>query len=79
MRDGGVKECPPGGKNVAGDYEFWRQTTLQDIEHNGHQETLNWLPLPGAMAALGGRKPQEARFVESWITDANTVFAVFRP
>jgi hypothetical protein len=28
---------------------------------------------------LGGRKPQEARFVESWLTNANKVFAVFRP
>jgi hypothetical protein len=25
------------------------------------------------------RKPQEARFVESWLTNANKVFAVFRP
>jgi hypothetical protein len=33
----------------------------------------------GTMAALGGRKPQEARFVVSWITNANKVFAVFRP
>jgi len=32
-----------------------------------------------AMAALRGRKPQEARCVESWITNASKVFAVFRP
>ena len=64
---------------VAGDYEFWRKTTLQDIEEHGHQETLNWLLMLGAMAELGGRKPQEARFVESWLTNANKVFAVFRP
>jgi hypothetical protein len=42
------------------DYECWRKTTLQDIENNGHQETLNCLLMLGAMAALGGRKPQEA-------------------
>jgi len=30
-------------------------------------------------AALGGRKPQEARFVESWLKSANKVFAVFLP
>jgi hypothetical protein len=64
---------------VAGDYQFWRKTTLQDIEEHGHQETLNWLLMLGAMAELGGRKPQEARFVESWLTNANKVFAVFRP
>ena len=64
---------------VAGNYEFWRKTTLQDIEEHGHQETLNWLLMLGAMAELGGRKPQEARFVESWLTNANKVFAVFRP
>jgi hypothetical protein len=33
----------------------------------------------GAMAELGGCKPQEARFVESWITNTNKVFAVFQP
>lgn len=64
---------------VAGDYEFWRKTTLQDIEEHGRQETLNWLRMLGAMAELGGRKSQEARFVESWLTNANKVFAVFRP
>ena len=51
----------------------------QDIEEHGHQETLNWLLMLGAMAELGGRKPQEARWVESWLTNANKVFAVFRP
>jgi hypothetical protein len=40
---------------------------------------LNWLLMLGAMAELRGRKPQEARFVESWLTNANKVFAVFRP
>ena len=51
----------------------------QDIEEHGHQETLNWILMLGAMAELGRRKPQEARWVESWITNANKVFAVFRP
>jgi hypothetical protein len=64
---------------VAGDYDFWRKTSLQEIETNGHQEMLNWMLMLGAMAELGGRKPQEARWVESWITNANKVFAVFRP
>jgi hypothetical protein len=27
----------------------------------------------------GDRKPQKARFVESWLTNANKAFAVFQP
>ena len=64
---------------VAGDYDFWRKTSLQDVETNGHQEMLNWMLMLGAMAELGGRKPQEACFLESWLTNADKVFAVFRP
>jgi hypothetical protein len=33
----------------------------------------------GALAELGGRKPEEAFVVESWLTNANKVSAVFRP
>ena len=64
---------------VAGDYEFWRNMTLADIEQHGHQEMLNWIFVIGAMAELGDRKPQEAFFVESWLTNATKAFAVFRP
>jgi hypothetical protein len=53
--------------------------TFQDIEEHGHQETLNWLLMLGAMAELGGRKPQEARFDEPRLANANKVFAIFRP
>jgi hypothetical protein len=31
------------------------------------------------MAELGNRKPQEAFFIESWLTNATKAFAVFRP
>ena len=34
--------------------------------------------LAGAMAELG-RKPQESRFIESWLCNSDKVFAVFRP
>jgi hypothetical protein len=53
--------------------------TLEDIEKYGHHEMLNWVFVLGAMAELGGRKPQEAFFVESWLTNATKAFAVFRP
>jgi Catalytic LigB subunit of aromatic ring-opening dioxygenase len=62
----------------AGEYERWREATLADVEASGHQELLNWFCLLGAMAELG-RRPQEARFLESWLTNADKVFAVFRP
>jgi hypothetical protein len=42
---------------IARDYEFWRKTRLRDIEHHGHQETLNWPLMLGAMAQLRGDKP----------------------
>ncbi|MBV8120453.1 MAG: extradiol ring-cleavage dioxygenase [Alphaproteobacteria bacterium] len=63
----------------AGDYALWRNTSLADIEAHGHQEMLNWIFVLGAMAELGNRKPQEAFFVESWLTNATKAFAVFRP
>jgi len=44
-----------------------------------HQDFQCGMYSLGAMAELGGHKPQEARFVQSWITNANKVFAVFRP
>jgi Catalytic LigB subunit of aromatic ring-opening dioxygenase len=61
-----------------GDWDFWRNTTLAEIEDRGHQELLNWFCLAGAMCELG-RKPDASVFLESWITTSNKVFAVFRP
>ncbi len=63
---------------VNGDYALWRNSTLADIEAHGHQEMLNWIFVLGAMAELG-RKPQEAFFIESWLTNATKAFAAFRP
>ena len=61
-----------------GDWETWRNTTLEQAEDRGHNELLNWFCLAGAMAELK-RKPDEAEFLESWITNSDKVFAVFRP
>lgn len=62
----------------AGDWDLWRNTTLAQAEDRGHHELLNWFCLAGAMAELN-RKPDEAVFLESWITNSNKTFAVFRP
>jgi hypothetical protein len=62
-----------------GDWELWRNTTLDEIEDRGHHELLNWFCLVGAMHVLGRAKPDESVFLESWITNSDKVFAVFRP
>jgi hypothetical protein len=62
----------------AGDWDTWRNTTLEEAENRGHHELLNWFCLAGAMAELN-RKPDEAVFLESWISNSDKVFAVFRP
>jgi hypothetical protein len=61
-----------------GDWATWRNTSITEAEDRGHHELLNWFCLAGAMAELG-RKPDESVFLESWITNSDKVFAVFRP
>jgi len=61
-----------------GDWATWRTTTITEAEDRGHHELLNWFCLAGAMAELR-RKPDESVFLESWISNSNKVFAVFRP
>ena len=61
-----------------GEWDTWRDTNLAQAEDRGHHELLNWFCLAGAMAELK-RKPDEAVFLESWITNSDKVFAVFRP
>lgn len=62
-----------------GNWELWRNTTIEEAEDRGHHELLNWFCLAGAMHALGRRAPDESVFLESWITNSDKVFAVFRP
>jgi hypothetical protein len=62
-----------------GDWELWRNTTLEEVEDRGHHELLNWFCLAGAMHELGHKKPDESVFLESWITNSDKVFAVYRP
>ena len=61
-----------------GDWTPWRTTTIEEAEDRGHHELLNWFCLAGAMAELQ-RKPDESVFLESWISNSDKVFAVFRP
>src|SRR5712692_4118862 len=63
---------------VAGDWNVWRETPLEQAEASGHHELLNWFCLAGAMSELD-RKPSESRFLESWLCNSDKVFAVFRP
>lgn len=62
-----------------GDWDFWKDKTLPAIEDSGQHELLNWFCLAGAMRELGRGKPDESAFLESWVTNSNKVFAVFRP
>jgi hypothetical protein len=61
-----------------GDYDTWKNVPLEEVEASGHHEVLNWHCLVGAMAEAG-RKPDDSRFVESWLCNSDKVFAVFRP
>jgi hypothetical protein len=63
---------------VAGDWDMWRDVTIEQAEDRGHQELLNWFCLAGAMDELK-RKPDYAVFLESWVTNSDKVFAAFRP
>jgi hypothetical protein len=63
----------------SGDVETWRKTTLEEVEDRGHHELLNWFCLVGAMQELGRAKPDRSVFLESWITNSDKVFAVWRP
>ena len=62
-----------------GNVDLWRNTTLEEVEDRGHHELLNWFCLLGAMHELGRTKPDESAFLESWITNSDKVFAVYRP
>ena len=62
----------------AANWTPWRTTTIEEAEDRGHHELLNWFCLAGAMAELA-RRPQECTFLESWISNSDKVFAVFRP
>jgi len=59
-----------------GDYEAWRGTSLPALEESGQQEMLNWMCLAGAMAELD-RRPEAAKFVQTYIFNSSKCFAAF--
>jgi hypothetical protein len=61
-----------------GDYETWRNRTIDEVEAAGHHELLNWHVMAGAMAALK-RKPQILDYFETFIFQSDKCFAVFPP
>ena len=62
----------------AGEWEPWRERSLEAIEASGQQELLNWVCLAGAMAELG-RRPTHAALLETYIFNSNKAFAAFCP
>ncbi|SRR6266540_236726 len=63
---------------VDGDWRTWRSTTLDDVEHAGQQELLNWFALAGAMEHVGAHITW-SEFIETAIFNSNKVFAIFDP
>jgi len=61
---------------IAGDFDVWRERTLEEVEASGQQELLNWFCLVGAMAELG-RRPEVAAYFESSVMNSNKVIATF--
>ncbi|HEY8217927.1 MAG TPA: extradiol ring-cleavage dioxygenase [Acidimicrobiia bacterium] len=61
---------------VARDWATWRATTLDDVEHAGQQELLNWFALAGAMEQVDAPLVW-SELVETAIFNSNKVFAIF--
>jgi hypothetical protein len=62
---------------VNGDYDYWRNFPLEEIENNGQLEILNWECLLGAMKEAGYSKPRYADKVETYVFNSTKVFAVY--
>jgi hypothetical protein len=62
----------------AGDYDTWKNRTIEEVEAAGHHEMLNWNVLAGAMDTLN-RKPDIIDYVETFIFQSDKCFAAFPP
>ena len=60
-----------------GDYDVWRNRTLDDMDASGQQELLNWCTLVGAMEELGRSSPDWSTMVDSYAFNSPKVFAVW--
>ena len=63
---------------VSGDYGFWRNFSLRELEAAGGGETLNWFGLVGAMAELSHNVAWSS-CLETYVFNATKVSAIFRP
>jgi hypothetical protein len=59
------------------DFDFWRKTSVAQLEESGQQEMLNWFCLLGAMEYLG-RSVSWSRYVPTEVFNSNKVFALYR-
>ena len=62
---------------AAGDYQAWKNLTIEQIEDSGQQELLNWICLAGALDELG-LKPEYTEFIETWIFNSTKTMAIFK-
>jgi hypothetical protein len=63
---------------LAGDWDVWRNLTVEQLEHSGEQEFLNWCALGGAMAELN-LPCTWSDFVETYVFNSSKVTAIFDP
>ena len=61
-----------------GEYDYWRDRTLDEVVDAGGHETLNWFTLMGAMKELGQRVVW-SDFLPTYIFNATKVTAIFAP
>jgi len=64
---------------TSADYITWENTALEQVEHAGQHELLNWFALMGAARELDRRPPNWSTFVETWTFNSNKVFATWDP
>lgn len=62
----------------SGDFEYWRNYSLEQVEESGQQEILTWHSLLGAMKEIGA-KLEYSDFVETGILNSSKVAAVYSP
>jgi hypothetical protein len=61
----------------SGDFNYWRALSRATLEAAGQHEILNWMLLVGAMEVLG-RTPVIDDYLETWMFQANKVFASYQ-
>ncbi len=60
------------------EYDVWRNAKNQDLEYSGQHEILNWLPVVGAMEALG-HTPVVEEYIETYIFNSTKAFVAWEP